>query len=469
MAFALTNANGARGPAIPEDTRAPTPGRVRLRTLVLLRWLAVGGQTAAVLTVHFGFGFPLPILGCLVAIAASAWLNVVLTLRFPSSKRLSDRVASLYLGYDLLQLAILLFLTGGLENPFAILFLVPVTISATILSLGSTIRLGLVTFICVSVLAVWHFPLPWSDPSGLALPKIYVAGTWLAIILGIAFLSGYAWRVAAESRRMSDALAETQMALARQQQLAALGGLAAAAAHELGTPLSTIALVARELEQEVAADDPLAEDVALLKSQAERCREILDRLSRRPGEEQAARFLSEVPVTAVIEEATEPHRRESIKVRTIVVPAVAAEDDSDGARVLQIRRSAEIVHALGNLIENAIDFARHEVTIVVDWDDAELRVEVHDDGPGFPTQVMGRVGEPYITTRDRRAVVRDAAGGQPASDVRGRGGLGLGIFIAKTLLERTGAEVTFANGPKGGAVVAIRWPRTIIEVVSSGP
>ena len=269
--------SGKSGGVAPGDWRGGFDGRVRLRTLVLIRWIAVIGQLLALLFVQFGLAFRVPLAAGLAVVGVSVLLNLVLTLIYPASARLSDRGAAAYLAFDIVQLAVLLGLTGGLENPFALLILVPVTISATILSLLSTGALGLVVLICVAALDFRHLPLPWGAQA-LTLPGLYVAGTAAALLLGTAFIATYVWQVAAEARRMTDALAATQMALAREQQLSALGGLAAAAAHELGTPLGTITLVAKELSREVTAGSPLAEDVALLSSQAERCREILTRL-----------------------------------------------------------------------------------------------------------------------------------------------------------------------------------------------
>lgn len=443
---------------IDDIAKNMAPLRIRLRTLVNLRWLAVAGQAAAVIFVSFGLGFTMPLYPVLAAIAASGWLNVVLTLRYPASKRLTGREARIYLGYDLLQLAVLLYLTGGLENPFALLFLAPVTISATILSLGATVQLGGFAFICVSLLVFWHEPLPWRAGESLNLPSLYTGGIWTAISLGLVFLSAYAWRVAAETRRISDALAATQMSLARQQQLSALGALAAAAAHELGSPLGTISVVARELEQSGAASGPMREDLTLLRGQAERCREILARLSHRPGSAEHPDMLAVAPITEILSEVhpdTDPGGRDV----TITVKADTQSKPDETPPL--VRRSPELAHALANLVENAVEFAESEVILHAVWDAAELRVRILDDGPGFASSIMGLVGEPYLTTRRSRM----AGEIQQAGLHRGqKGGMGLGIFIAKDLLERTGAQVSFANRKSGGAAVTIAWPRSMIEV-----
>ncbi|MCW5752357.1 MAG: ActS/PrrB/RegB family redox-sensitive histidine kinase, partial [Alphaproteobacteria bacterium] len=275
-------------------------GRLRLRTLVTIRWIALVGQALALLFVHFGLGFQVPLTPALLIVACYLAFNLAIFLIYPSAHRLDDRSAASQLALDVLQLALLLFLTGGLKNPFALLLLVPVTISATILSLVSTVGLALLVLALVTLLAFLHLPLPWGEP-GIMLPDLYVAGTWTALVLGMGFVAIYAWQVAAEARRMADALAATQLVLAREQQLSALGGLAAAAAHELGTPLGTIVLVAKELLRELPPGSPFVEDVRLLSSQAERCREILAQLSqRRPVEDQAA--IARLPIGALVEE-----------------------------------------------------------------------------------------------------------------------------------------------------------------------
>ncbi|HYM31372.1 MAG TPA: ActS/PrrB/RegB family redox-sensitive histidine kinase [Candidatus Cybelea sp.] len=407
-------------------------GRVRLRTLVLIRWIAVVGQALALLFVHYGLEFSVPLELALSVVGVSVALNVVVFLAYPSAYRLTDWGATLYLGFDIVQLALLVFLTGGLANPFALLFLVPVTISATILSLLATVCLGVLVFAAVSVLAVWHMPLPWSG-GGLALPDAYIAGTWAAIVLGMVFIAAYAWQVAAEARRMSDALGETQLALAREQRLSALGGLAAAAAHELGTPLSTIVLVAKELARELPRNSPLAEDVRLLGVEAGRCRDILARLSRRP--EADSHEHPSVPVSGLVEAAMAPHRRAGITVNLVL--------DSQGAQPV-MPWSSEIVHGLGNLVQNAVDFARTKVEVAVRWDAASIHVAIRDDGPGISADVLSALGEPYTTSRP------------------GDGGMGLGVFIAKTLLEHTGAQVSFANRQSGGCEVAIAWVRALL-------
>src|SRR5262245_61788050 len=260
--------------------------RLRLRTLVSIRWAAMLGQSAAVLLVHYGLGYSLPLVECAAAISASALLNVVLTLRGQLGRHLPDYHAVLYLAYDLLQLTALLYLTGGLNNPFSLLILAPVIVSATALSRPATIGLGGLGVAAITVLAFYHQPLPWPPP-GFALPEYYMLGVWQALVIGILFIAAWVGSVSEEARAMSDALVETQVALSRAQRLSELGALAAAAAHELGSPLATIAVVAKEMRRDVPPGTPLADDVGLLIEQSDRCREILAQLSRRPDQPQA--------------------------------------------------------------------------------------------------------------------------------------------------------------------------------------
>jgi len=416
-----------------------TRGRVRLLTLVLIRWIAVIGQLLAILGVYFGLGFDLPLGLTLAAVGASILLNVVVSLRYSPAKRLSDREAAYYLTYDILQLAALLFFSGGLMNPFSLLFMVPVTISATVLSLRSTMWLGLVSLTCISGLSGFSMPLPWSGPAP-EMPQLYITGIWAALVLSMVFITVYAWRVAEEARRMADALAETQLVLSREQKMSALGGLAAAAAHELGTPLGTIALVAKEVKNQLPAGSEMAEDMALIAEQTARCRDILGQLSRSPEAEGRGEQFTRVTLAALVQEAVAPVHGGDI--------VIEIESLGEGPAPM-MTRLPEMLHGLGNFIENAVDFSTVKVIVRADWRDAaELRVDVIDDGPGFSTDILGRLGEPYITSRK-------------LSD-DGGGGLGLGVFIAKTLLERTGADIEFVNQRGGGAKVGISWPRSEI-------
>ncbi len=423
--------------------RADHPSRhVRFDTLVRLRWLAAIGQTVAVLVVHFGLEFPLPIRGCLAVIALSAWLNVLLRLRFRAAQRLEPDSAAWLLAFDIGELAVLLFLTGGLQNPFSFLFLAPVLFSATALPPRLTLALGGFAILCATVLVFAHYPLPWDPDEPLELPSIYMMGVWLSILLAIGFIGVHAWQITEEGRKLTDALAATELTLAQAQHLSQLDGLAAAAAHELGTPLSTITLVAKELERALS-DTRHAGDVKLLREQAQRCRDILAKLAQLPSD--GAPF-DYTKVSALIEEVVVPHRDFGVAI-DVVMP-----DDGDAEPMGA--RNAAVLYGLGNLVENAVDFAREQVEIIARWSDDVVAVTVGDDGPGFAVDVLARLGEPYVTSRHNR----------PAND-GAFGGLGLGFFIAKTLLERSGAVVSFRNRslPEHGALVTVTWRRSDFE------
>lgn len=438
---------------VTQFSSRPQFGLLRLRTLVRLRWLAVIGQSIAVLSVEFGLRYHMPLAFCVALIALSAWLNIFLVLRWRGGQRVTARAAALLLGYDLLQLAGLLFLTGGLENPFAILFLVPVTISATSLPTRWTVGLGMLALACASLLAFVHRPLPWAVNEALILPSIYLAGLWAAIVCATVFSAIYTRRISEEARMMSSALQATEMVLAREQRLSALDGLAAAAAHELGTPLATIALVARELKRELPEKFAHAEDIDLLISQAARCREILTRLA--VPEQLSDDMYQQVGLEAMLEDMVAPLRGSDV---TVAVDAKASDAKSPAPT---FRRNPAITYGLGNLLENAIDFAVSRVDVKARWSQAQVVISVTDDGPGFNQNIFDRLGDPFVTTRP-------GYGSAPAHEGGEHEGMGLGLFIAKTLLERSGASVTLANNKKTkGASATITWPREVVDVGKS--
>lgn len=424
---------------------AQPANRLRLNTLIRLRWLAIVGQSATVLFVAYWLGYPLPISLCFVLIAFSAWLNLALTFRYPAAQRLAPEAAFSILLFDSLQLSGLLYLTGGLTNPFALLVTVPVVISATSLPLRMTAMLGAVVTLCATLLVFYHLPLPWVDGVELVMPFVYVAGAWVAILSGIAFTALYAFRVAEEARLLERALAATEFVLQREQHLSALDGLAAAAAHELGTPLATIHLVAREMERTLT-DPKFREDVTLLRSQSERCRGILKRLTSLSSESES--YMARLPLTSLIDEVSSPHRDFGIAIKLEAGSTTGPEPVG--------RRNPGVTYGLGNLIENAVDFAKSAVTVNWSWDDRRVTISILDDGPGFPPEIIDRIGEPYMSTRQE---------GQSNG-----GGLGLGLFIAKTLLERSGATLTFGNASQRGqgALVMIEWSRADFQGADSG-
>jgi two-component system, sensor histidine kinase RegB len=414
--------------------------RTRLRTLTLIRWVAIVGQAFTIAFVHFSLEFPLPLLPLFAAVGLSALINMALTVAFAPTTRLTERSVALLLGYDIMQLAFLLGLTGGLQNPFSILLIVPVTLSATTLSLRTTVALCVLVIGATTLLALFPTELPWRG-GGFRLPALYILAFWVALVLGTALIAAYAWRVADEARRLSDALAATQMALAREQQLSALGGLAAAAAHDLGSPLATIAVTARELANSVPDDSPLSEEVAELVSQSQRCREILRTLGQRP-EREAHRPFTRVPLSSLLTTIAEPYGRPGIRLDVAVERAGGTELEP------QLIPTPELKHAFANLIDNALKFARSRVRVVVRLEPETVEVWIEDDGVGFSPEVLELLGEPYISSRHHR------------------GGLGLGVFIAETLLARTGATLQFGN-LEAGARVVVSWSRAALEEFAS--
>ncbi len=421
-----------------EAELTPVFGRVRLRTLIMLRWFAVVGQTFCLLVVYFGLGFDLPLGLCLGAIAASAWVNAWVSLALPTQRFAKDWEAFAQLAYDAVQLMVLLALTGGLSNPFSVMLVGPIVIGVAALPTRWWVALAAIAGVGSILLALWHYPLPWDGPAPV-LPPLYQAALWVALAIAIAFTATYAWRVGSEARRMGTALAATQTVLAREQRLSALGALSAAAAHELGTPLATIQLTAKEVMR-AATDETLREDADLIVSQAQRCREILQRLSQ--THEASDRMHDRVGLREAMEEAAAPLRGLGAEVSVLLEP------DPEDPEPPVMQRRAEVIYALGNFIENAVDYAQTRVAVTGRWTSDTLVISVVDDGPGFPPDILAKLGEPYVTTR--RA--------EP-----GHGGLGLGVFIAITLVERIGGTVVLDNVSKMGASVTMSLPRASLE------
>ena len=415
---------------------------LRLRTLVLLRWAAIGGQTGTVLGVAYGLHFHVPVAWCLLVIAASAWMNLSVTLSWPGVRLAGEREAVLQLAFDVVELTLLLDLTGGLNNPFCLFLVAPVTVAAATLPVRYALGLCALALCAIVVLGLWSAPLPWVTGQVFALPQTYQLGVGIAVAAGVVFTAAYAWQAAAEAQRMELALAATQAVLAREQRLSALGGLAAAAAHELGTPLATIQVVTKEMARELQPG-PLLEDVELLISQAERCRAILRKLSQAPDTSDIHH--ARMGLSQLLDEIADPYRGGVILIDGQVSCA-------PGAAILEVRRLPEVMHGLSAFVENATDFAESIVEMTAYYDVDRLLIEVRDDGPGFPAEVIGRLGQPYVTTRSHGEGSRSS-----------HQGMGLGFFIAKTLLERTGAQVDFRNAKRGGAVISARWRRDRIE------
>ena len=436
---------------------------VRLRTFIYLRWLAVFGQSGAVIAGLFFLNLDLRLELISSFILLSASINILATLLYPENKRLLEKDIFLLLLYDLVQLSILLFLTGGLTNPFSVLILAPVTISATALRLRPTLILGVIATLLITLLGFYYIPLKTILNTSLD-PEVLLAGTWLALLITISFLASYARRVTVEMASMSEALLATQMALDREQRLTALGGVVAAMAHELGTPLSTIKLVSSEILNETNLTTEVREDVVLINSQVDRCRDILKDMGRRGKDDT---HLHVTPLLSLIQEATEPHQNRGKSI-TLEIDGWQGNifDDIKLKEQLNVYRKPEIIHGIRNLVQNAVDFAKSTVWIRVDWQKDTVNFIIIDDGLGFSPDMIGRLGDPFLKDKAYKNHLREQKQYE---------GMGLGLFIAKTLLERTGAKLSFSNSAtkndtnnketlKAGAVVQVSWPKNLLEV-----
>jgi two-component system sensor histidine kinase RegB len=427
-----------------EDSR-----RLRVGTLIFLRWIAILGQSVACLFVYFVLDFDFPVGLCFVFIVASGTLNFGLRFGTSGTFRLSDLEAVVLLCYDIVQLSFLLYLTGGVTNPFVMLLLAPVTISAVSLPRNLTLFLGITMLAAATFLCVEFEPLPWYENEQLRFPLLYRASIWVSLALSAAFIALYAARVSDEGRLLATALAATELVLEREQHLSQLDGLAAAAAHELGTPLATITLIIRELQKSLtnSSAEGLKDDLDLLAQEAGRCREILGKLASL-GADQGT-MMNVLSIDTLIEEVVEPQREFGVKLEI-------SKRGNGSAAPPALARNPGLLYGLGNLVENAIDFAQSRVRVDAWWTRDLVTISIEDDGPGFSSAILDRLGDPYLRGRptDRRTK-NDS-----------QSGLGLGLFIAKTLLERSGATVETYNvsPPRTGAVVKVTWPRAALEI-----
>jgi two-component system sensor histidine kinase RegB len=418
-------------------------GRINLDVIVKLRWLTLSGELAALIFIGLVMRWHAPYLACLFVIVMSGVFNGLISVSNTALGPARDGQLMVQLGFNILQVSALLELTGGVANPFCLMLIAPVTLAAALMERRNALILGGLAAICAALMTFWALPLPWPSDHPPLPPLAYRLAALVAIVSGLIITAGYAWRAAAETKRMELALNITRKVLAREQRLSALGGLAAAAAHELGTPLATISVVAKEMVRETPPG-PTRDDAELLVSQAERCREILTRLTEEPDTTDDA-VHARMTLLQFLNEVIARHLDTPIRVEAGVA-------GPPGARPPEIRRMPEVLHAMTSLVENAVDFARSEVLVSIRFDDRTIAVEVRDDGPGFSPEVLTQLGQPYITSRP---------GGEGSRS--GHIGMGLGFFIAKTLLERTGAVVQHFNGRRGGAVIAARWPRKVVE------
>ena len=402
-------------------------------TLTILRYIAIFGQFIAVNLVFFYLDLKFPIKESYIIIFIGLLTNLFLQFKVKVNQ-LKDSYASLFLLYDSFQLSSLLYLTGGILNPFSILMIIPTIVSSTFLSMGTTIILGIITSFLLLIISFTHLPLPGLDPNIFAVPNYYTIGILISILIGLIFLSYFGIRFAGETKKRSEALNKLQEVISKEYELESLGGQAAAAAHSLGTPLATITVVAKELKKEIGNDKEYSKDIDLLISQTKRCSEILKKISKKQIEED--NFLSKIKFEDLLQEIIDSFKETSSKQIELVV-------DNDQNKIA-IRRTPEIIYGLRNFIGNAIKFSKSKVLITLRSNKKLIEIKINDDGPGIPEDIITKIGEPYIKSKSK--------------ELKLNSGLGLGSFLGKTLLERQGAKLTFTrNGELGGALIFLAW------------
>ena len=402
-------------------------------TLTILRYIAIFGQFIAVNLVFFYLDLKFPIKESYIIIFIGLLTNLFLQFKVKVNQ-LKDSYASLFLLYDSFQLSSLLYLTGGILNPFSILMIIPTIVSSTFLSMGTTIILGIITSFLLLIISFTHLPLPGLDPNIFAVPNYYTIGILISILIGLIFLSYFGIRFAGETKKRSEALNKLQEVISKEYELESLGGQAAAAAHSLGTPLATITVVAKELKKEIGNDKEYSKDIDLLISQTKRCSEILKKISKKQIEED--NFLSKIKFEDLLQEIIDSFKETSSKQIELVV-------DNDQNKIA-IRRTPEIIYGLRNFIGNAVKFSKSKVLITLRSDKKIIEIKINDDGPGIPEDIIKKIGEPYIKSK--------------SIELKSNSGLGLGSFLGKTLLERQGAKLTFTrNGELGGALIFLAW------------
>ena len=410
---------------------------IRAKTLMSLRWVAAIGQTITCLVVDYFFGFQLPWIEILLTILALIISNLVLYLRYSNNNRLSETATTVVIAGDILQLALLIFFTGGLSNPFVVLFITPIAITVTSLPIRSTSILIILTIIFITILGSFNYPLE-NSLLDLSVPPIFILGMWVSLFVTILFLTFYAGGLTEESRKTSAALKIAEDLLVKEKNLSSLDGLAAAAAHHLGTPLGTISLIANELKNDDSINESAKNDLMILSEEVDKCKKILGSLGEKPSSDDD--LITKIELQALLEELCE-----LIKVKEINF-SITFENDDSGIKQVLLKRRSELLLGLSNIIENAADFAESIVELKVSQYDKVINLEISDDGKGFSNSILSRIGDPYVSSRSN------------SSD--GGDGLGLGLFISKTLLERLNITIQAYNKPypEKGAVVLIIIP-----------
>ena len=410
---------------------------IRAKTLINLRWIAVLGQIITCLVVEYFFGFQLPWLEILLTILALIISNLALYPRYSTNNRLSETATTVVIAADILQLALLIFFTGGLSNPFVVLFITPIAITVTSLPIRSTSILIFLTIIFITILGSFNYPLE-SNMLDLSVPPIFILGMWVSLFVTILFLTFYAGGLTDESRKISAALKVAENLLVKEKNLSSLDGLAAAAAHHLGTPLGTISLIANELKNDESINENAKKDLMILSEEVDKCKKILGSLGEKPSSDDD--LITKIELQALLEELCE-----LIKVKEIKF-SINFNDNDPGMKEILLRRRSELLLGLSNIIENAADFASTTVELNVSKSGKFINLEINDDGKGFSNSILSRIGDPYVSSRSKSSNNGD--------------GLGLGFFISKTILERLNISVQAYNKvhPEHCAVVLFNIP-----------
>jgi len=402
-------------------------------TLTILRYIAIFGQFFAINFVFYYLKLEFKINEAYIIILFGLLTNIFLQFRVKVNQ-LKDTYASFFLLYDLIQLSILLYLTGGILNPFSFLLIIPAIVSSTFLSMGTTIILSVITSLMLFLLTHFYLPLPGIDVYAFNVPSFYKFGVLISVLIGLTFLSYFGIRFSGETKKRSEALNKLQEVIAKEYELESLDGQAAAAAHSLGTPLATISVVAKELKKEIGNNKDVSKDIDLLISQTKRCSEILKQISKKQIEED--NFLNLIRFEDLLEEIIDSFKETSSKKIQLL-------NDNDLNKI-NIQRTPEITYGLRNFIGNAVKFSKSEVDINLSSNNQIIEIKIDDDGPGIPEDIIDKIGEPYIKSKSK--------------ELSSNSGLGLGTFLGKTLLERQGARLIFKkNGKLGGALITIKW------------
>ena len=404
---------------------------VLLANLIKIRWIAILGQLITLFTIFFIFNLTIPLTECLFVVLLSILVNFSSYFIQRGNSTLTDKKTFLFLLFDISQLVGLLFLTGGIFNPFVILILAPIIISASYLSAFWTILLSFYSIVLILIINLNYIPLNWEQK--FITPSIYNIGILVALIITIVFLAIYAYLFASSARKISSALTATELKLSNQKKTTEVAYLSAAAVHELSTPLNTIFLVLNDLLKEkiLIKNSVLIKDIELLKSQAERCKEILLRLSKNP-QNLKDNFFEKIRVIDLLKLNFEKFNDN----KNLII------NNDNFNKESKIYFKDEVNYALGNIIQNSILYSRSEIKIFLGITRNQLIIKIQDDGDGFSRDVLDKLGEPYISKNKK--------------------GMGLGIFIAKNLIENMKGTIIFYNSNKGGAVVEIKFDKTIL-------